>query len=310
MEDGVDLGVALDRAAKAALVIPAPERATLVVSGKDRVTWLNGLVTCDLAKLAPGGATYGLFVQPKGRVLADAVIVADEDRLLVAVPRALAEELRATLDKYLVMEDAEIGEAVFVVEMIHGPRAGDVLAAMRAAGASGGAIDRTGLGGAIAFTPAQSIGPVHSARDAAIAAAGALLGDDAAWEALRLERRVPDFGADFDATTYPQEAGLEKRAVAFDKGCYLGQEVVCMLELRGHVKRKLVALRVESDLPPPRGAEVKDEAGEKVGEVTSAAIVPTAGGPIALAMVKRAKSDEGTKLAVGGAAARVLGLAG
>jgi folate-binding protein YgfZ len=310
MEDGVDVGLALARAAGAALSIPAPERATIVVTGTDRTTWLNGLVTCDLAKLAPGGAMYGLFVQPKGRVSADAIVLADEDRLLVAVPRSLAEELRATLDKYLVMEDAELGEGAYAVEMVHGPRAGEVLAAMRAAGARGGPLDRTGLGGAVAFVPAQSIQSVHSARDAALAQVGGLLGDDAAWEALRLERRVPDFGADFDATTYPQEAGLERRAVAFDKGCYLGQEVVCMLELRGHVKRRLVALRVESDLPPPRGAEVTDDAGEKVGEVTSAALVPTAGGPVALAMVKRAKSDEGTTLAVAGARARVLGLAG
>ncbi len=100
------------------------------------------------------------------------------------------------------------------------------------------------------------------------------------WEALRLERAVPSFGVDFDEKTYPQEAALEKVAVSFDKGCYLGQEVVCMLELRGHVKRKLAALVLDAEgsgLPPSRGAPVNDGQGGTVGEVTSAAMSPTLG---------------------------------
>jgi folate-binding protein YgfZ len=310
MDDGVSVVSALEKAASAALVIPAPERAALVITGEDRRTWLNGLVTCDVVKPKVGEAVYGLFVTPKGRVLTDAMIAIEEDRVLVSVPRAALDELRVVLDKHLVMEDAEVGEAAFEVELVHGPRSGAVLTAARAAGAKGGPLDRTGLGGAVLFVPAQESERVRSARDAALAENGGILGDDAAWEALRIERRVPEMGADFDATTYPQEAGLEKRAVAFDKGCYLGQEVVCMLEMRGHVKRRLVALRVDSPLPPPRGAEVQDASGEAVGQVTSAAIVPTAGGPVALAMVKRARSDEGTELEIRGVKARVLGAAG
>jgi folate-binding protein YgfZ len=157
------------------------------------------------------------------------------------------------------------------------------------------------------FVPAQALASVRGARDGALAAVGGMLGDDRAWEALRLDRRVPAFGADFDATTYPQEAGLEKRAVSFSKGCYLGQEVVFMLEKRGHVKRFLVTLRVASDLPPARGASVLDANREEVGTVTSAAIVPSAGGPVAMAMVKRAKADPGALLEVLGAPATVLG---
>ena len=160
------------------------------------------------------------------------------------------------------------------------------------------------------FLPAQSLAQGRGARDAALASIGGMLGDNRAWEALRLDRRVPQFGADFDAATYPQEAGLEKRAVSFSKGCYLGQEVIFMLEKRGHVKRRLVTLRVASDLPPPRGADVFDTDGENVGSITSAAIVPTAGGPVAMAMVKRAKAEEGVELLVVGAKAKVLGLAG
>lgn len=115
---------------------------------------------------------------------------------------------------------------------------------------------------------------------------------------------MPRFGLDFDLTTYPQEAGLEKRAVAFDKGCYLGQEVVCMLELRGHVKRKLVSLAVEAAAAPKHGDEVRDAAGEKIGEVTSASVSPTLG-VLAIAMVKAAHAEAGTELRIGDAKAKV-----
>jgi tRNA-modifying protein YgfZ len=309
-EDGVDVARALERAQASALVIPAPELATFVVTGKDRVTWLNGLITCDLLPLKEGDAAYGLFVEKKGKILTDAIVLLEVDRLFLVLPRVVAAEERAMLEHHLIMEDAELSEAAFEVEMVHGPRSGDVLASVRAAGGAGGVRDRTGLGGAVMLLPAQSLADARGARDASITAVGGMLGDDRAWEALRLDRRVPQFGADFDRESYPQEAGLEKRAVSFSKGCYLGQEVVFMLEKRGHVKRHLVTLRVASDLPPPRGAAVSDANGEAVGTVTSAAIVPTAGGPVAMAMVKRAKSEAGTELSVAGARATVVGLAG
>jgi tRNA-modifying protein YgfZ len=311
-EDGRDLaGVAhaLERASMSALVIPAPELAAFVVTGKDRQTWLNGLVTCELATLKAGDAAYGLFVEKKGRIVADVIVFLDEARLLLAVARSVERELRLMLEHHLIMEDVEISEGAFEVELSHGPRSGEILAAVRAAGAFGGILDRTGLGGAVLFFPAQALGPARAARDASIAGVGGAAGDDLAWEALRLDRRVPQFGADFDAATYPQEAGLEKRAVSFSKGCYLGQEVVFMLEKRGHVKRLLVTLRVASDLPPPRGARVTDPSGEEVGAVTSAAIVPSVGS-VAMAMVKRAKAEPGLDLSVAGDRATVIGAAG
>ena len=288
-------------ASQAALAVPEADRAVFVVTGADRLTWLNGLVTCDLAKLGSGEARYGLFVEKKGRVVADAIVLRDDPRVLVAVPRGPWPDLRALLDKHLVMEDAEMTELDASFTWVHGPRAGEVLAAMKAAGAAGATLDlhRARRGGRLRREGRRR--DVQSARDAALAAIGGAAGDARAWDALRVERRVPVFGVDFDGARYPQEAGLEKRAVAFDKGCYLGQEVVCMLELRGQVKQRLVALRLDAGEPPAKGAEVKDAAGEAVGAVKSAAATP--GGTIAIAMVKRKKSDDGTELAVGGARA-------
>jgi folate-binding protein YgfZ len=301
----MDAKTQLEAATRAALAVPKPELGTLSVTGGDRITWLNGMVTCDLLKRPAGAAVYGLAVARSGKVLADMVVVFDAPgaRLLAVVPGAVAETLRQHLDHYLVMEDAEMAPRTdgFEVWEVLGPRAGEAFEAARAAGAVGGALDRTGLGGAFVLAPVERATEVRAAL-----ATVATLGDEAGWEALRLERAVPRFGVDFNEQTYPQEAQLEKQAVSFDKGCYLGQEVVCMLELRGHVKRKLVPVVVDSAEPPARGAPVTDEAGAALGEVTSAGASPTRGKPVALAMIKRAFAEVGSRVVVGGARAEVV----
>lgn len=297
----------VDAARRAVLALPDGELSTLVVTGKDRLSWLNGLVTCDLVKWDAGDARYGLVVSRSGRVLADPILVADGERAIAVVPTARAGVLREHLDHYLVMEDAEIaaGTDAFEVWLLHGPASGAVLAASRAAGTAGGVFDRTGLGGAIVLVPSGAV-ETRAALQTAVGAAGGVVGDAQGWEALRLERGVPRFGIDFDDKTYPQEASLEKAAVSFDKGCYLGQEVVCMLEMRGHVKRKLVSIVLDGVEAPPSGAPVADASGAAVGEVTSAALSPTLGVPIALAMVKRAQAVAGAQVVIGGAHAKVV----
>jgi folate-binding protein YgfZ len=299
---------AVDAARNAVLAVPSPELATLVVTGKDRISWLNGLITCDLIKRPENEACYGLVVSRNGRVLADPIVVVDGERALVVVPHDVVDVLRAHLDHYLVMEEVETSpsSADFEPWLLHGPRSGDALAAALAVGAAGGIVDRSGLGGAIVLAPLESAARVRAAVEAAVHGVGGAVGDASAWEALRLERGVPRFGLDFDDKTYPQEASLEKTAVSFNKGCYLGQEVVCMLEMRGHVKRKLVPIVLDGEAVPPLGSRVTDEAGVAVGEVTSVGWSPTLGVPVGLAMVKRAQSAVGARLLIDGAHAKVV----
>jgi tRNA-modifying protein YgfZ len=298
----------VDAARRAVLALPGGHLASLVVTGRDRISWLNGLMTCDLIKWEPDHARYGLVVTRSGRVMADAVLIADGECAIAVVEADRAGPLREHLDHYLVMEDAEIATATdgFEVWMLHGPAARAVLAAARDAGAQGGVFDRTGLGGAVVLALRERAPEVAAALEAGVRAAGGVVGDAEGWEALRLERGVARFGVDFDDKTYPQEASLEKAAVSFDKGCYLGQEVVCMLEMRGHVKRKLVSIVLDGAATPAHGAAVADESGAAVGEVTSAALSPTLGVPVGLAMVKRAQAAAGTRVVVGGTHAKVV----
>jgi folate-binding protein YgfZ len=115
---------------------------------------------------------------------------------------------------------------------------------------------------------------------------------------------LPRFGVDFGEKNYPQEASLEKIAVSFSKGCYLGQEVVCRLEMRGHVIKKIVPVGLTTGDPPALGAEVKSTEGKVVGSVSSA--TTTEAGSVALAMVRVDFTEPGTKLDVGGREATVL----
>jgi tRNA-modifying protein YgfZ len=313
-----DVGKQVAAARTTVLVVPADAIGDVVlrVTGKDRQSWLNGLLTSDLAPLRPGDAAYGLAVTQKGRILADATVLVGDDHLLVVVPASTETDLRAALDRYLIMEDAEVepvtaqGDRV-AVYALHGPAAAKLVERARAAGAEAGVIDRTGLGGGVVVAPQDARVAVEAALREGALAEGGVWGDDAGWEALRIERGVPRFGKDFDVTTYPQEASLEKRAVSFEKGCYLGQEVVCMLELRGHVKRKLVALvldaaRADDVTTSLAGADVCDAAGTKVGHVTSSVVSPTLGAPLVFAMVKAAQAEPKTKLAVSGRQAHVV----
>jgi tRNA-modifying protein YgfZ len=259
------------------LVVPAPELATLVVTGADRETWLNGLLTCDVLKGKDSEAMYGLFVSQKGRVMADVLLVKEPERIVLVVPERVRDVLVAHLEHYLIMEDAELVKGDMTVALAHGPRAGEL---------GGVRYDPTGLGGAILFGALP---------------ANVVVGDAAGWQALRLEFGIPAFGVDFDDKTYPQEASLEKRAVSFEKGCYLGQEVVCMLEMRGHVKRKLVSFELDGggSVAIDAGAAVTDRDGHEIGKVSSAADSPSHGRPVGLAMLKLSHTEKGTELRIG-----------
>lgn len=292
------------------LLVPEPTRAGIVVRGKDRLSWLNGLVTCDLAKLGPGDGAYGLLVEKKGRIQTDLYVVPASDparaSVVLAVPQDLREGLVTTLDHYLIMEDAELLTEDLAFFVAHGPRAVELSeVASTVDGSYVGRVDVLGRGGLAIAVPASQKASAETRLAEEVSRLGGAVADEAAWDAVRIERGLPRFGSEFDATLYPQEASLEKLAVSFSKGCYLGQEVVYMLENRGHVKRKLVPLDIEAPAPPAVGTQVSTPAGDAVGEIKSATMGPVSGKPVAIAMVKWAHAKPGAELRVGEAVATV-----
>ncbi|MCS6900369.1 MAG: glycine cleavage T C-terminal barrel domain-containing protein [Myxococcales bacterium] len=270
------------------------ESASFEATGTDRQSWLNGLVTCNLAPLKPGQGAYGLATSKVGKILTDLDILLLPNSLLFACPASRRATLHESLERYLVMEDVELRDVSdsWRWVILHGVEAEATASALAAEfGGHHGALDRTGLGDAALAIPADR---AHTALQTIQRIATPLREYD--W--LRISRQIPLFGIDFDESHYPQEATLERRAVSFCKGCYLGQEVICRLEMRGHVHRRLATLRIEGDRGLcPRTPVLA--AGGEVGHITSAALHPE-GYTVALGMLRFAQSEPGTLVEVDG----------
>jgi folate-binding protein YgfZ len=289
-----------ERAATGAI---AP-RGQIAVAGKDRASYLQGLLTNDIQALAPGTGCYSAWLTAQGRMLTDLHVFESGDMILLDVPAAELEATLARLDQFLFSEDVQLADMAGSLRAVwvHGPEAPAVVqqtlsglddlnvwADYRNARARFNGepvvvarVDQLGVRGFCLYVaPAQEA----ALRDA-LAAAGAPAASEDALEAARLEAGYPVFGVDMNGDTIPLEAGIEQRAISFTKGCYVGQEVIIRVLHRGHgrVARKLVTLRIDGDVPA-RGATLM--AGEKaVGAVTSAARSPR-DGVLALGYVHR-----------------------
>jgi folate-binding protein YgfZ len=284
-------------------VVDESERGVLAVSGSDRVTWLNGVVTCDTALATLERAVFGLLLSKQGKIQTDFWLLASAERLFLAVAPGTAGLVRGELERMLVMEDAELedrsGELVLVT--LIGPKARELARSIPSPPRrSMGEIDRPGLEGAVLLVPRADL----AGTLVTLQAAGAVRPDATEWERIRLERGVAVFGVDYGPGDNPHEAGLDRSAISWSKGCYLGQEVVFMQDARGRLKRRLVPLSVAAGLPAV-GAELRGAADEPIGEVTS--VAPADGGAVALARVKAPHFEPGTKLVVAGFPAEVAG---
>jgi folate-binding protein YgfZ len=128
---------------------------------------------------------------------------------------------------------------------------------------------------------------------------------------LRVEAGIPVFGVDMDENTIPNEAGLETRAISYEKGCYIGQETIARIKSMGHVNRHLVGVRLGAETSLLTSAATPKEkilvAGEEIGYITSAVASPRLGA-IALGYVRRGHEQPGTRVVVAGQAAEISGL--
>ncbi len=246
------------------------------------MAWLNGLLTCDVSKLGVGQAKHGLIVARKGKILTDVVLSApsDSESLVLDVDAAAATAVREHFEHHLIMEDIEMRLLEGAPSVAFGPGApGTATLALR------GLVDAPG--------------------EVALSFASGEPGDPELYDDLRFLAGWPAFGVDYDEAFYPQEAGLEAFSVAFDKGCYLGQEVVFMLQVRGKVKRRLALLELGSAPPPAAETPVTLADGKEVGSIRTARTVT--GGTRAFALLRENAWKPGTELRVGEAVAHVLG---
>lgn len=290
-----------------AALVRRDAREALELRGADRLRFLNGLMTCDVKALAPGQGCYGFFTDGKGRVLADAAVLALGDRLLLDVPGGLGEALAAHLGRYVIADRVEIARRPELVALtLAGPRA----AAVAGAGAlaapwsheervvAGVAVvlvreGRLGVDGFTGWVESPSA-PALAVALAALPGVGTVSADEL--DGLRIEAGLGRFGRDFGPEHFPQETGADAVAVSYTKGCYLGQEIVARIHYRGGVQRALRGLRFGGDVPP-LGTVVSAADGREAGTVTSAVVSPRFG-PIGLAVLHQRVGEAGAEVAL------------
>jgi folate-binding protein YgfZ len=285
----------------AAVVVADSPREALLVTGRDARNWLNGLVTCDLTGLDARRGAYGLLLTKQGKIQTDLDVIVGSSGLVLSVGPGAAEPIRSVLDHYLVMEEAELvpRPEVGFLRLI-GPRVSGLLDPLAAHPAvlAVGVIDWLGLGGAVVAVERGAFDEV-TFRALEGAGAGARRAALAEWDALRISRAFPRIGCDYGSEDNPHEAALDKLAVSFSKGCYLGQEVVCMQDMRGRVKRRLIPLELAPGAHVDVGAEVHAAgAPDAVGRITSLARAGSA--LVAFARVRAPFFENDAALEAGG----------
>ena len=296
-------------ARSASVLVDLSFRDAIRVTGEDRLTWFHGVCTNDIKGLAPWNAMYAAIVTVKGAMVSDVRAFRREPDLILDLEAGRYDGVREYLERYLISEDAEMHDAraeVAVLAVI-GPKSGQVLAAAWGPAAAPGA--RLELDGdAIAVAPTLSArngfdllvarGKV-SALWARLLHAGASAGlrpaGMEAVEAVRVEDGVPRFGHDLLETTIPLEADLE-HAIHYQKGCYVGQEIIARATYRGHMNRKLTGLVLGPSAAPPRSELRRD--GKKIGFLTSVVKSPARGEYVALGYVHRDHLTPGTVLEI------------
>jgi folate-binding protein YgfZ len=272
--------------------------------GPDRATFLQGMLTNDVERLAPGAGCAALLLTIQGRVTADARVAALPAELLLDVDVRARADFVAALEALLVADDVELSAVdATALLAVDGPDAAGLLGVadlapfahvetsvsgvpVRAARASEVRGD-----GVILSAPA---GQAAALWDALVAASARPCGMEAL-EGRRVEVGVPRIGLDMGAKTLALEVPVED-AISITKGCYLGQEVVARGTARGHVNRRLVALRLIGAAPVPGASLVVD--GKEVGQLTTVARAFGAGTLAALGFVRREHWEPGTELTV------------
>ena len=297
-------------------------RAKIALSGGDRVRWLNGMVTNNIRDLAQGHGVYAFLLNPQGHILGDLYAYNRADSLMVDTDQTQLEKLLATFDHYIIMDDVEIANVSDKITAIGiaGPKLREVL------GAAGFEItelqtlqfvDLTWQNVAVTLVRGDNsmvegyelwLPPdrVTALRDA-LMKAGATAAGTTTLELLRIAAGIPRYGQDIRERDLPQETE-QQRALNFSKGCYIGQEIVERIRSRGNVHRKFTGFEVHGTLPAV-GAKIQAD-GRDIGEITSVASLPLAGGerPVALGYIRREIATPGKQFQLGDAQLSIAAL--
>jgi folate-binding protein YgfZ len=289
-------------------------RVKLQLTGKDRVRWLNGMVTNKVRDLALGQGVYAFLLNPQGHILGDLYAFNLGERILVDTDASQRDKVLGTFDHYIIMDDVEVADVSDTLSVIGiaGPAASPTLA-------SAGfdlpplrplqIVELSWRGHAVSIVRGDKEGypsfqcwiapaAAQQLREALVAAGASSVGQNAL-ELYRISLGIPRYGQDIRERDLPQETE-QAHALNFNKGCYIGQEIVERIRSRGSVHRSFTGFLVNGP-PPSPGTKIQSQTKDKeVGEVTSSAVIPTSGGEqtIALGYIRKEAASAGNEVQI------------
>ena len=303
--------------------------------GEDRAEFLHRLISNDVESLSAGQGTYALILTHRGKIIADFNVYVLKDMIGIDTAAETTETLFNELDKYIIADDVEISDltAESGAIAVHGPQSSGLVQSVLGMtdladlpehhnlfheadalfnyNAVCARTDTTGEIGYTLYTAAEAVVPLwEKLRREGERFNVQPIGWNAL-ESLRIEAGIPRYGTELTDAVIPLEAELA-HAIDFEKGCYIGQEIVARMKYRGHPNRLLRGIEIDGisasaeSFELCHGAQVFN-ADKEIGWVTSATFAPTLGKPIAMAYVRMAFTDAGSRVQIETSEGRVDG---
>lgn len=303
--------------------IDLSKRGRLRISGEDRARLVNAMTTNQVQGLQPGRGCYLFFLNAQGRILGDANVFCFADHLLLDTEPEIRQKLLEHLDRYIIADDVTVEDVTATTTAIalEGPQAEAALSALdpelelpsepnslvRRGARTIARVSSTGSGGFCIFAPADE--KANLLTELVAAGIPEATPDDA--RTVRIENGHPRYGDEITERYLVQETG-QLQAVNFNKGCYLGQEIVERVRSRAQIHRVLQRIEIDSPDVPAPGAKLTagltsgiTPGDADAGEIVSAAYSPAFGKVAAMAYVRIQFAKPGTELSCDGAPARV-----
>ncbi len=284
-----------------ALLRDLSTRTRIRLTGQDRVRFLHGMITNDVQKLTAGQGCYAAMLTPKGKMQTDAVVYCDPDALELEMEPEVRERILQTLGKHLILDEVELVDLTGQEPAwaLYGDDAESIVRGLGFDALPAAPYHHIVKDGRrVARTDELTLPGFHVFGMAPPAGENIVPLDGAEFEELRIEAGTPRYGADMGEDRLPLEAGLAERAISFDKGCYLGQEVIARATNLGHIHRKLVGLWVDGVEPVRAGAKLGTATKPEAGVVTSSVRSRRLGRVLALGYLHQSAWAEGTEVAI------------
>src|SRR5881394_112179 len=272
-----------------AIFLDLSERAKFRVTGTDRLRFLNGQITNDVRRASETSGIEACVLNAKGKTDAHIFVSASGESFLVDAAIDLRETLKVRLERYVIADDVRIEDVTDQFLLFH------VLSKQPPALESGRIVSVHRFaepGWDIWVEVAQ-----HGALLQGLSLRWTLRDSDAA-EVMRIEQGIPRWGRELTSEIIPIEANLEQRTIDYQKGCYIGQEVISRIKMSGQTNKRLRGLISVGDIPLQPGMKLVAPSvpGKEAGWITSATRSQRLGKEIALGYVKRGFNNPATKL--------------